>query len=494
MSVFKKLVLCAVGALGIASHCSAGVTPEDEVIHWNNVLLDRIRNDFGTGCPCPLSRASAMVQAAVFEAVNSIDREWEPYVDYVDAPVTASKEAAVIAAAYRTMLALFPNSTQELTTEYITRRSLIGSGAAKNQGTRVGNRAAAQILIERLGDGSELPQTYTYLSGAGQFVPAPPGFVQNPCDPQWGNVRPFTMTRGSQFRPTLGPCGFQNMDALMRSQAYADQVNEVKSFGRRFGSARTQEQTEIAFFWANDANGTYKPPGHLFYITQVVSRDQGLTLAQNARLFALVALAMGDAGIVAWDAKYMTDMDLWRPVLAIRRADTDNNPATIADKRWNPLNPFTPPFPAWISGHATFGAAHAAVMAEFFGTDDITFTVDSEDPFYNALPNHPPRTFTSFSQAAVENGISRIYLGVHYRMDATDGNAAGFALGRYVARNFLAQRCMADFNRDGVRDSVDVDMFYSAYTSNSNSADLNDDSSVDMADLDMFMNAYLSGC
>lgn len=493
MSVFKNLMLCAVGALGIASHCSAGITPEDEVIHWNNVMLERFREDFGTGCPGPLARAGAMVQAAVFEAVNSIDREWEPYIDYVDAPVTASKEAAVIAAAYRTMLALFPNSTQELTSEYIARRSLIPSGAAKNQGTRVGNRAAAQIILERTGDGSETPIAYQFLPGPGNYVPSPPSFDPE-CNPEWGFVRPFAMERTTQFRPTLGPCGFQDMDALLRSQAYADQVNEVRALGRRYGSTRTDEQTQIAFFWANDRNGTYKPPGHLFSITQTVSRDQGLTLEQNARLFALVGLAMGDAAIVAWDAKYNTGIDLWRPIVAIRRANTDNNPLTVVDKRWNSLNPFAPAFPAWISGHATFGAAHAAVMAEFFGTDDITFTVDSEDPFYNALPSHPPRTFTSFSQAAVENGVSRIYLGVHYRMDATDGNAAGFALGRYVARNTLAERCMADFNRDGLRDSVDVDMYYSAYSANSMTADLNDDASVDMADLDMFMNAYLSGC
>lgn len=488
----KKAALVALGMLACVSTCSAGVG-DDEVLHWNNVMLDRFREDFGTGCPGPLARSGAMVQAAVFEAVNSIDREWEPYIDYVDAPSTASKEAAVMAAAYRTMLALFPNSTQELTSEYIARKSLIPSGRAKNQGIRVGNAAAMQILLERTGDGSETPIAYKFLAGPGNYVPSPPAF--NPeCNPEWGFVKPFTMSRTTQFRPTMGPCGFQNMDELMHSSQYAQQLNEVKSLGRRFGSPRTDEQTQIAFFWANDRNGTYKPPGHLFSITQTVSRDHHLTLEQNARLFALVGLAMGDAAIVAWDAKYNTDVDLWRPVVAIRRADSDGNPDTVQDKRWNPLNQFTPPFPAWISGHATFGAAHAAVMAEFFGTDNVTFTVGSEDPYFNALPSHPDRTFTSFSQAAVENGISRVYLGVHYRMDATDGNAAGFALGHHVGRTILAQRCMADFNRDGYRDSADVDMFYSAYAADDNSADLNDDNAVDSIDLEMFMNAYLAGC
>ena len=146
---------------------------------------------------------------------------------------------------------------------------------------------------------------------------------------------------------------------------------------------------------------------------------------------------MGDAGVVAWDCKYDTKIDLWRPITAIREADTDGNPHTHADPTWEPLNPFSPPFPAYISGHATFSAAHAAVMADFFGTDNVTFTIDSEDPFYHLLPEHPLRTFHSFAAAAWENAESRLYLGVHYRFDATDGNAAGTALGHWVSAHML---------------------------------------------------------
>lgn len=465
----------------------------DEVIVWNDVLLDLFRQDFGTGCPCPLARAGAMVQAAVYEAVNSIDREYEPYIAYVDADPTASKEAAVMAAAYRTMMGLFPNSADDLTETYQARKALLPAGRARNKGIIAGNAAAMQILDERRNDGSEQTEAYSFGTHAGDYVPVPP-FYSTECNPQWASrVRPFCMTRNDQFR-SQGPLGCKNMDELMHSPAYAAQVNEVKTLGRRFGSTRTEEQTQIAFFWANDRNGTYKPPGHLFAITQTVSADQHLTLEENARLFALVGLAMGDAGITAWDMKYSTAIDLWRPVTAIRRASMDGNPLTTQEKSWLPLNPFSPPFPAYASGHATFGAAHAAVMAEFFGTDNITFTIDSEDPYYNALPSHPERTFTSFSQAAVENGLSRVYLGVHFRMDATDGNAAGFALGHYVGRNFLNRRCIADFNADGLRSPEDFNDFYAAYSTGNMSADVNHDSTVDSDDMADFMNAYLGGC
>ena len=502
MHLVRSLILGAglfLGAMNLAptAHAGAAVPArgivDDEVIFWNNILLDRFRQDFGTGCPCPLARAGAIVQAAVYEAVNSIEREYEPYLEYVEVEGEASKEAAVCAAAYRTMLSLFPGAASELRSAYNQRKGLIPDGPVKFEGIRVGNRAAKLLLDNRRNDGSDLPETYTFNTAPGFYAPPPPNFSRE-CNPQWaGRVPPFTMVSPTQFRP-LGPCGFRSMVRLLRSPQYAEQLNEVRTLGSRNSTIRTDEQTRIAFFWANDRNGTYKPPGHLFSITQTVSRDQGLNLNQNARLFALVGLAMADAGIVAWDAKYSTAIDLWRPVTAIRRAHLDNNPLTPREPTWLPLNEFTPPFPAWISGHATFGAAHAAVMAGFFGTDNITFTVDSEDPYYNALPSHPPRTFTSFSQAAVENGASRIYLGVHFRMDATDGNAAGFALGNYVARNFLKKRCFADYNADGVTDSNDFMAFYADYATGDLDADVDNNNTVDQNDLNEYMHAYLNGC
>jgi PAP2 superfamily len=166
---------------------------------------------------------------------------------------------------------------------------------------------------------------------------------------------------------------------------------------------------------------------------------------ENARLFALVAIAMGDAGIVAWDAKFAPNyINLWRPESAVQLADTDGNLVTREDRNWQPLsvNPangehFTPPFPAYVSGHATFGAAQAGIMRHYFGTDNVTFELDTDDP---SVP-YVKRRFNSFSSAALENGRSRVYLGVHYQWDADNGYDSGTKLADYVFANFLKPRC-----------------------------------------------------
>jgi hypothetical protein len=243
------------------------------------------------------------------------------------------------------------------------------------------------------------------------------------------------MSSGAQFRPGP-PGGYTTMAELLASPEYAAQVADVKQYGALMGSARTPEQTLIAEFWANDQPGTYKPTGHLNELNTVVGSQTGNTLSENARLFALTNLAMADAAIVAWDCKYLTDIDLWRPRDAVREVVNDGNPLTVADPTWQPLaltvngGP-APGFPAYVSGHATFGAAQAAILAEFYGTDDMTFTLSSDDTIGYS------RTFDSFSQAALENGRSRIYLGVHYQWDADLGYESGTELGHYVFNNFL---------------------------------------------------------
>ncbi len=478
-------------AIGLIA-AAAPVCNADEVTHWNDVMLDLYRLDFGTGCPCPLARAGAITHIAVFEAINSIERTHTPYRAYIPAASSASKEAAVSAAAFRAMSVLFPGSITPLTNEYNARLALIPDGAPKTAGIAVGIAAADQILAEREDDGSLIDTPYTYGTAPGDYVPTPPSF--NPeCNPQWGQVASFSGVDVRQYVPA-GPLGFTSMAALIQSPAYAAQVNAVKAYGARFSTVRTAEQTKIAFFWANDVNGTYKPPGHLFDITRVVSEDHALSLSQNARLFALVAISMGDAGIAAWHAKWSTDIDLWRPVSAIRSAANDGNPGTIADPNWESINPFSPPFPAWISGHATFGAAHAGVMAEFFGTDSVTFTCDSEDPFYNALPESGPRTFNSFAEAAIENGVSRVYLGVHFPFDASDGNAAGFAIGHMVGQSLFLPVCRADFNSDGFSNSQDFFDFITAFFAQSPASDFNRDGINNSQDFFDFLTTFFVGC
>ena len=210
----------------------------------------------------------------------------------------------------------------------------------------------------------------------------------------------------------------------LNSPEYAAALNQVESLGAANSTTRTPDETQAAIFWSYDQPSTGTPPVHYDQIVEDVALQQHNSLAQNARLFGLVNVAMGDAGIVAWNAKYT--YNFWRPVTAIRLADTDGNPATIADPTWTPLGSpnlpgqpsYTPPFPGYVSGHATFGGAVFTILADFYGTDDIHFTATSE-----MLPG-VTRSFDSFSAAAMENAMSRVYLGVHFLFDSTAGLAA----------------------------------------------------------------------
>ncbi len=434
--------VCLIGVL-----CLAGGAKADVVIQWNSVWIDTIRATGGP--PCPISRTGAMLHTAIYDAVNSILRTHEPYKLFLSAPAGASPEAAAAAAAHRVLTVLYPERAAIFDAALADSLAVVPNGAAEADGVALGRLVADGIIDLRATDGTASEPVYPIGSNAGDWRPTLPDFTVPPFNPGWGATTPWTMIAGEMFRP-VGPAGFTDMAALLASPEYADQLNEVKSLGVRESAARTPYETETAWFWANDRNGTFKPPGHLNHLSQVVSADRGLNLAENARLFALINIAMADAGLVAWDAKYRTSIDLWRPITAIREAEADGNGATEADPTWEPLNPFTPPFPAYISGHATFGAVHAAAMAGFFGRDDITFTITSDD-----TPG-VFRTYHSFDAAAKENGRSRIFLGVHYQFDADDGYKAGTDLGRYVVANHL--RPLARFTRCDPNASGDFDI------------------------------------
>jgi hypothetical protein len=418
----------------------------DEVIEWNNAWLAAIRATGGP--PCPISRAGAMLHVAIYDAVNSIERTHEPYVMFENVPATASKEAAVALAGHR-MLSMLYGSNSSLQAMFDQLRdaqlSAIPDGPDKIAGMNLGTTCANGIMSIRANDNSDLKVPYPLGGFPGDWQPTPPDYTYPPASPHWPLVTPWTLVRPDQFRP-IGPCGFTSMWALLASPCYAAQFQDVKAYGALNSTVRTAEQTLIARFWANDRDGTYKPPGHLNDIAQVVAANNGNTMSQNARLFALLNLALADAGIVAWDAKYSTDIDFWRPITGIRHASVDGNPLTIQDRTWEPLsndpqvNGFTPPFPAYTSGHATFGAAHAAVLEKFYRTDTMNYTISSDD-----TPG-VFRAYTSFSQAALENGRSRIYLGVHWQFDADDGFQTGQELGHFVVANYL--RRIGDTNGD----------------------------------------------
>src|SRR5262245_58202489 len=387
------------------------------VVEWNRLALQSIGQ--ARVSPVVASRALAITQAAVYDAVNAIDGSFEPYHAAVHASRGASLEAAAAQAAHETLAALFPG--QASTFDAALAADLVGitPGRAR-QGTKVGREVARQILQWRSTDGSGATVTYTPGTDPGDWRPTPPANLPA-LAPQWPYVTPFAMTSGSQFRPAAPPA--------LDSTAYAAAFDEVKGLGRAGSPARTEEQTQIARFW-NDGLGTAFAPGYWNRIAQGVGADRELSLVGEARLFALLNIATADAIISCWDAKYT--YNLWRPVTAIRAAGTDGNPATEPDAGWTPLL-VTPNFPSYTSAHSTVSGAAAGVLTALFGPD-YHFTVGSE-----GLPG-VTRSFTSFNGAAAEAGQSRIYGGIHYSFDNATGLAVGAEVAEYVVGGFLKPR------------------------------------------------------
>jgi membrane-associated phospholipid phosphatase len=440
LGVLAVGVLAAGGGILAAPSPASAAGPTDHVLYWNDVLL-RTYRQVG-GAPGPLARAGGMLHGAVYDAANSalcatsqaqcLGAAYKIKVAGT-AGVVPDLATAIDYAAYNTLRTVYPSISFDA--DLATAQEGIADSAGRTDGQRIGGAAAQAMIDFRVGDGSPDTSTYPASTTPGVWRETGSGPA---ATPSWGLVRPFTMTSGSQFRPA-GPAGYSTISALLASPEYAAQVNEVKALGRATGSTRTADQTQAAWFWANDLNGTYKPPGQLFALTQIVAKQAKLTQAGNARLFALVGLSMADAAIAAWDAKYLTDIDLWRPETAIQLAGTDGNAATTADTAWKPLSAdqngvnFSPSFPAYISGHATFAASWAEAMRSFFGSDTMRFTGTTEDPHAVGVT----RSFTTFSAAATENARSRIYLGVHYQFDADSGISTGTALASNAAANFI---------------------------------------------------------
>jgi hypothetical protein len=413
----------------------------DVVLDWNASLLNVIRdwttlsndpypNRIVPSQPPRAARNLAMLHAAMYDAVNAIARTHEPYFVELAAPAGASPVAAAAAAAHRVASQLYQEPDERAVFDAALAEALatVPDGPAETQGLELGRQVADAILVWRSADGAGASVPYTPGSEPGDWNRTFPDFLP-PLLPQWANVTPFAMSSPSQFRPAAPPS--------LDSAAYAADVDEVMRLGGLTSTERTAEQTEIALFWA-DGGGTATPPGHWNQIAADVALARGTTLAENARLFALLNVALADAGIASWDAKYA--YNLWRPIDAIRRGETDGNDQTGADPVWTPLLR-TPPFPTYTSGHSTFSGAADAVLSDFFGPD-VEFATQSDN--HSGFSQRPlaesqvaTRRFTSFTQAAEEAGRSRIYGGIHFEFDSAAGLAAGRAIGALVAGALL---------------------------------------------------------
>jgi hypothetical protein len=421
----------AATSLTVSAAPAAAAITVDHVTYWNQVLRATYKQV--GGAPGPLARAGAIMHLAVYDAANSAlcaqreaDCLGQPYLLKVAAG--GDFDTAIDYAAYHALEALYP--TLDFDDELATAQAGIPGSPAQTAGMSTGQQTAAAVIADRANDGSNTTVPYPdgTVAGAWRSTTTPP---TGAATPHWGNIEPFTMTSGSQFRPAL-PGDPASYAALLASPAYLEQFNEVKALGAANSTSRTADQTQAAFFWANDADGTYKPPGQLFHHTEIVADQEGLSTPSKVKLFAQVALALADAAILAWDAKFNTAIDLWRPISAVRLAGTDNNPNTTPDPGWTPLGA-TPQFPAWVSGHATFAYTWAEVMRHWFGTDNIGFTGGTDDPDAAGVQ----RSFDTFTAAADENAHSRLWLGVHFHFDADDTLDRSTQLGNHAAHTHL---------------------------------------------------------
>lgn len=402
-------MLTALLLAAVQTHAELPAQKPDAVLIWNETALRVIRAD---RTPPPLAaRNLAMVHVAVYDAVNAVCRSHQPFLVDAGPRCCTAPDAAAAIAAHRVLLELYPCQAERLNA--VLRDSLldVDEGPAKGAGVELGQSVAEKVLAWREDDGHNRRSTYRPRNEPGAWQPTPPGY-RPALLPQWPRVKCFAMRAGNQFRPPAPPA--------LTSEGYAVSFQEVKVLGAVDSTVRTREQTAIAHFWA-DGEGTVTPPGHWNRIAQTVARSRGNTLAENARLFALLNVAVADAGIACWDCKYV--YDLWRPIHAIRETDP----------RWTPLLE-TPPFPAYTSGHSTFSAAAATVLTCFFETDAIRFASTSE-----SLPG-VTRSYSSFWAAAEEAGQSRIYGGIHWQFDNREGLTCGRAVAEHVCRHFMLPR------------------------------------------------------
>jgi hypothetical protein len=393
-------------AASVATPVQAPNSTPDPVIQWNQFLLGIQATTGDQPATVHPTYELAIMHAAIYDAVVSIDHSRR----------NASPAAAADAAAHDTLVTLYPSLQPSIDQQYAGLLAQAPAGQRSARGIRVGQRVARQILARRAGDGSSAPlEPFQPGTAPGSYQLTPPAFAQ-PVFTHWRFVKPFVLRQADQFRPPPPPA--------LASRRYAAAINEVKNLGAAQGSTRTPDQTQIGVFWNPPIWATWNR------IAQTAALGHDDTLSHDARTFAALNLTLADSTIAFYDAKYT--YRLWRPVTAIRNADKDGNPGTAADPNWTPLSA-TAPDPSYPGAHGTISAAGATVLSSIYG-NDFHFTVTSP-----ALPG-VERPFVSFSQAAEEASVSRIYNGNHTRIDQVAGEDLGHDIATFVLHNDLLRQ------------------------------------------------------
>ncbi|SMP73104.1 vanadium-dependent haloperoxidase [Noviherbaspirillum suwonense] len=449
------------------------ISPQnDRLGTWNEIALQVTAADHARGPnegydqlgPHRSSRAMAIIHIAIYDAVNNITKKYQSFSGSPDGPGNASIDAAIAVAARDTLIAMFPLQKETVLNAYrVDAVSIPGTDEAKQQGEAVGAAAAAAILALRANDNSALaepdigtesqasadPQKFVYIKpGIGVWQPDPISNIRVALGYNWGKVTPFIIPRADMFRPTPPPA--------VDSPQYAELYNEVKRLGGDSSKGTPTERKSVesfrAIFWAYDGTpGLCAPPRLYNQVALQVKEQNKHTLlplsdiSDRARYLALINTAMADAAISAWEAKW--HYAYWRPVTAIRYPGDDGNAATTRDASFYPLGApasnargpnFTPPFPAYPSGHAVFGGAVFEIMRKFFGeTTSVEVVSDEFNGRNRGMGTEPvrglqPISYMRFVDAEWENARSRIWLGIHWQVDATAGVNEGNEVGRYV--------------------------------------------------------------
>ena len=391
--------------------------PVNPVVQWNKALLEIVRTPKAQPATIHPTRSFAIMHAAIYDAVNAIDRAHKPYlVRLTEVSRFASEDAAADAAAHAVLVSLYPKFQAAVDAQLQQLLAAIPEGSDKVEGIIIGQTVADRILTLRSSDGSnDTPAPFVFGSAPGEFQSTPPNFPAQPQFTNWSHVTPFALERANQFRPSPPPA--------LTSDTYSDVFAEVQSLGIAGGTTATPDQALTGRFW----NGAIQ--NYWNEIAQTATLSHRLTTAQSARLFAMLNLTFADSVIAFYDAKYT--YNFWRPVTAIREAATDGNPATLPNPNWLPEVGNTTPDPSYPGAHAVISEGGAFVLISFFRTDHFDFQVTSE-----VLPG-VDRSFTSFSAAAEEATLSRIFAGVHFRFDLTSGRRLGREVADFVVDNFL---------------------------------------------------------
>ena len=394
---------------------------EDVILQWNRVLRETVATPGQQPATIMPVRSYAMMHAAMFDAVNSIDGSYTAYLTDVPGSKNASIEAAAAQAAHDVLAVLYPTRLAIFDAELAASFAGIEENRLQ-QGIRVGQIVAERMLATRANDGWNVtPPAYTLPSTPGNWQPTPPTNTAATFT-HYPSVLPFAINSSTQFAPNPPPA--------MTSVEYAVDFNEVKEIGALNSATRTADQTLVARLWA----GVGTPTNFLFVwnnVARAVSLSEDITTVEKARLFALTNISLHDALQTSFASKFQ--YGLWRPVTAIRRADEDNNANTAPDAVWSSLIT-APPYPTYVGNMASIGTSQSTILALFFGRDNIRFQHTWEGV------GGATRSYTGFGAMADEQARARVYGGIHFTFDNVAGQSIGQSVANYIFANLMRPR------------------------------------------------------